>query len=96
MMRKLVIFGTGEIAQLAHYYFENDSDYDVVAFTVDEAYLTDREFCGLPVVAFENVADRYPPADHALFVALSAKSNPQAEVRGRAGSWLRPGKLYQF
>ncbi len=40
MKKPLVIFGAGDIAQLAHYYFSTDSDYDVVAFTVDAAYLT--------------------------------------------------------
>ena len=55
MKKHLVIFGTGEIAQLAHYYFIADSDYDVVAFTVDSKYLKDQVFCGLPVIAFENI-----------------------------------------
>ncbi len=42
MKNKLVIFGSGDIAQLAHYYFTNDSLYDVVAFTVDSEYKTVR------------------------------------------------------
>lgn len=71
MKRALVIFGAGEIAQLAHFYFSADSDYEVVAFTVDAAYLTSSEFCGLPVVPFDNLASRYTPDTHALFVALS-------------------------
>jgi len=71
MKRKLVIFGSGDIAQLAHFYFSTDSDYEVTAFTVDAAYIQDRTFCGLPVVAFENVASEYPPADYDFFVALS-------------------------
>jgi sugar O-acyltransferase (sialic acid O-acetyltransferase NeuD family) len=74
MTQKLIIFGTGDIAQLALYYFTQDSAYDVVAFTVDEAYLKEAIFCGLPVVAFKDVAERYPPSDHALFVALSYAS----------------------
>lgn len=88
-MRKLVIFGAGDIAQLAHYYFSHDSEYDVVAFTVDAAYLAEQEFCGLPVVAFEEVADRYPPSDHALFVALSyAKLNQLRKQKFEAGQAL--------
>ncbi len=71
MKRALVIFGAGDIAQLAHFYFSADSDYEVVAFTVDAAYLTSSEFCGLPVVPFDNLASRYTPDTHALFVALS-------------------------
>lgn len=74
MMRKLIIFGTGDIAQLAHYYFSHDSEYDVIAFTVDEAYLKGETFCGLPVIAFKEIVDRYPPSDHSLFVALSYAS----------------------
>lgn len=71
MKPKLVIFGSGDIAQLAHYYLSTDSNYEVVAFTVDAAYLTKIDFCGLPVVAFEEIANRYPPDTHEAFVALS-------------------------
>jgi len=71
MKKPLVIFGSGDIAQLAHYYFRTDSNYEVVAFTVDSAYMTEADFCGLPVVSFEEVAQKYNPAEHELFVALS-------------------------
>ncbi|WP_025662195.1 acetyltransferase [Rhizobium sp. IBUN] len=71
MTKKLVIFGTGDIAEIAHSYFTADSDYDVVAFTVDEAYLAQSEFCALPVVSFERVIEAYPPAEYSMFVALS-------------------------
>ncbi len=36
---KAVIFGTGDIAQIAAFYFERDAVAEVVAFTVDRAYL---------------------------------------------------------
>ncbi len=71
MKKRLVIFGTGEIAQLAHFYFSTDSDYEVVAFTVDRAYLGASSFCGLPVVAFEEIDTVCPPVEHDFFVALS-------------------------
>ena len=70
-MKKLVIFGSGDIAQLAHYYFSTDSDYQVVAFTVDASYIKEPSFCGLPVVAFEEVIQKYPPESNDFFVALS-------------------------
>jgi sugar O-acyltransferase (sialic acid O-acetyltransferase NeuD family) len=74
--KKLVVFGSGDIGQLAHYYFTNDSDYDVVAFTVDAAYIKESTFCGVPVVPFEEISDQYPPTEYDLFVALSyAKLN---------------------
>ncbi|MDW3681740.1 acetyltransferase [Cupriavidus sp. CV2] len=71
MKKELIIFGSGEIAQLAHFYFSRESEYKVAAFTVDAAYLTDTMFCGLPIVAFQEVAERYSPGEYELFVALS-------------------------
>jgi len=71
MRKPLVIFGSGDIAQLAHYYFSTDSNYEVVAFTVDANYIKESDFCGLPVVAFEDVAKNYPPNSYDFFVALS-------------------------
>jgi sugar O-acyltransferase (sialic acid O-acetyltransferase NeuD family) len=71
MKKRLVIFGSGDIAQLAHFYFSTDSDYEVVCFTVDSAYITESTFCGLPIIAFEDIVKQYGPEDHDIFVALS-------------------------
>lgn len=71
MKKPLVIFGTGDIAQLAHYYFTHDSEFEVVGFAVDAAYITADMFCGLPVSPFEQVSEQFPPSTHGLFVALS-------------------------
>lgn len=70
MKNALVIFGYGDTAQLAHFYFSTDSKYEVVAFTVDSAYLTAPTFCGLPVIAFEELSTHYAPDQHELFIAL--------------------------
>ena len=75
-MKPLVIFGAGDIAELAHFYFTRDARSEVAAFTVDAAYLKEARFCGLPVVAFEELAASFGPQGHDLFVALSyAKIN---------------------
>jgi sugar O-acyltransferase (sialic acid O-acetyltransferase NeuD family) len=74
--QQIVIFGTGEIAELADFYFSNDSSYEVVGFTVDAAFLKQSEFRGRPVVAFEDVAGKFVPEQHGMFVAVSyAKIN---------------------
>ena len=70
MKQKLIIFGSGEIAQLAHFYFDSDSDYEVVAFAVDAADLSVPILFGLPLVAFEDVTRLYPPDTHDFFVAI--------------------------
>ena len=89
-MAKLIIFGAGDIARLAHYYFTRDSEHEVVAFTVDQKYKQGDTFLDLPLVAFEDLAKDFPTAEFKMFVALSyAKMNrireekyAQAKERG--------------
>lgn len=69
-MSKLVIFGLGNMADQAYFYFSNDSDHEVVAFTADAEFVDREERFGRPVVAFEDVAGRYPPDDFRMFVAI--------------------------
>lgn len=79
---KIVIFGTGDIAQIANYYFEIDSNYQVVAFTVDKDYCKDSTYEGKPLVAFEDLIALYPPSDYKLFIALSyAQMNKLRETK---------------
>lgn len=70
-MAKLVIFGAGDIAKLAHYYFMRDSEHEVVAFTVDKAYRQTDAFLDLPLLDFETVTGHYPPDAYKMFIALS-------------------------
>jgi sugar O-acyltransferase (sialic acid O-acetyltransferase NeuD family) len=75
-MARLVIFGTGDIARLAHFYFTRDSEHEVVAFTVDAEYRKSDHFEKLPLVDAATVASAYPPDQHVMFVAISyAKMN---------------------
>jgi sugar O-acyltransferase (sialic acid O-acetyltransferase NeuD family) len=81
-MAKLVIFGAGDIARLAHYYFTRDSEHDVVAFTVDQKYRQADTFLDLPLVPFEDVLARYSPGEYKMFVALSyARMNKLREEK---------------
>jgi sugar O-acyltransferase (sialic acid O-acetyltransferase NeuD family) len=73
---ELVIFGAGDIARLAHFYFTRDSEYSVVAFTVDRAFRDGDTFLDLPLVDVEDVVAKFPPSRYGMFVALSyAKMN---------------------
>jgi sugar O-acyltransferase (sialic acid O-acetyltransferase NeuD family) len=68
---KLVLFGTGDIARLAHVYFSTDSKYEVVAFTVDREFCEGDRFRDLPLVPFDEIETRYPPSTHSMFIAVS-------------------------
>ena len=75
-MKKLVIFGAGDIARLAHHYFTHDSPHEVAAFVVDRAFRQGDEFQGLPLIDAEDATERFPPGDYDMFVAMSyAKMN---------------------
>jgi sugar O-acyltransferase (sialic acid O-acetyltransferase NeuD family) len=75
-MSRVVIFGAGDIARLAHFYFTRDSDHEVVAFAVDAAFRTSESFLGLPLLDAETIAETYPPGDYAMFIGVGyAKMN---------------------
>jgi sugar O-acyltransferase (sialic acid O-acetyltransferase NeuD family) len=69
MNRKLVIVGDSAFAEIAFEYFTHDSDRDVVAFSVERAYLKRDSLFGLPVVPFEELPERFPPDEHDVYVA---------------------------
>ncbi|MBL8198124.1 MAG: acetyltransferase [Chromatiales bacterium] len=71
MKKPLVVFGSGDLAELARFYFHTDSEYEVVAFTLDGSYIREPSLGGLPMVPFEDVQAAFPPATHSFFVALS-------------------------
>lgn len=71
MGKPLVIVGDGEFAEIACDYFTRDSDYDVVAFAVEQEHLKKRQLFDRPVVPFEEIERHYAPGDHQVFVAVT-------------------------
>ena len=67
--RKLVIIGDSAFAEIAYEYFEHDSLYQVVGFSVEKEYLKRDSLFGLPVTPFETVQGKFAPADHSFFAA---------------------------
>lgn len=73
-MAKVVLFGLRDIASLAHFYLTHDSDHDVVAFCVHRKFLPAAlEYEGKPIVALEEVVDRYPPRSFHFFAPMSER-----------------------
>lgn len=67
--KKLIIVGDSAFAEVAFEYFDADSAYDVVAFSVESQFLKRTELFGRPVVAFEEIEKSYDPATHEVYVA---------------------------
>jgi sugar O-acyltransferase (sialic acid O-acetyltransferase NeuD family) len=70
MRKKMVIFGAAEQAEVSHYYFDRDSQYEVMGFIVDDDYLQESVFLGLPVAPWSQALQIYPPSEFECFVAL--------------------------
>jgi len=80
-MAKVVIFGTSQWAELAHFYLTHDSPHEVVAFTLDRDYLQEKQFKDLPVIAFDELEQHYPPAEYRLFIPISFKRMNHARAQ---------------
>lgn len=67
----MIIFGSGEIASLARFYFERDCDEWVGGFVVDDEYANEEQFEGKPLVPFSQAVKEFSPDVTACHVALS-------------------------
>jgi len=92
-MEKVVIFGAASGTRVLYSLLAQDSPGKVVGFTVDRKYLKERQFCGLPVVPFEEVESIYPPSEYKMLVPnLAIRVN-----KVRAEKYLQAkAKGYQF
>jgi len=70
--KKLIIVGSGETGLIAYEYFQFDSKYDVIAFSVHEKFIEEKEINNLPVVAFETLETKYPASEYLVYVAISS------------------------
>jgi sugar O-acyltransferase (sialic acid O-acetyltransferase NeuD family) len=68
--RKLVIIGDSAFAEIAYEYFLHDSEYEVVAFSVEQDFLQKTNLFGLPIVPFESLEESYSPGEHDVFAAV--------------------------
>lgn len=68
-MPKLLIFGTGSMAEIIHYNLEKTNKYQIVAFTADRKFVNTDEFLGLPLIPFDLIEHSFPPDGHVMFVA---------------------------
>jgi len=81
-LKKLIIFGTGIAAKLAHFYFKRDGEYLPVCFTVNRSYINSEKLCNLPIIPFERIDTIYKPDLHEIFVAIGPSSmNVNREIK---------------
>jgi sugar O-acyltransferase (sialic acid O-acetyltransferase NeuD family) len=69
-IKKIFILGDSAFAEVAYECFSHDSEYEVVGFSVEAAYLTKHELFGLPIVPFEQIESHFAPGDVYFYAAL--------------------------
>mgnify|MGYP006129605487 CR=1 FL=1 len=94
-MQKIIIFGTGELAQRIFYYLKDSGD-QVIAFSANKSNIDSNELLGLPVIAFENIEEKYPPGEFLMFIALA-----YSEMNNKRAKFFQEAKdkgyeLYSF
>ena len=70
-MKKIVIFGNGQIADIMFSYFQTAKEYKVVAFCVDDEFQLKLKHLSLPLISISNLKKNYPTKDFYIFVAIS-------------------------
>ena len=94
--KKLIIVGDSAFAEIAHEYFDGDSNYEVIAFSVELAYLKRTEMRGLPVVAFEEIETQYDPVEHEVYVATVYTQLNRLRTRLAAAAKSKGYKLASY
>lgn len=81
-MKKIIIFGVNDFAELAHYYLQTDTEHEVVAFSVSSQFLPEsKQFCGLPVIDFDKIETILNPEEYYFFAPMSpSKMNRAREL----------------
>jgi len=88
--KKLIIIGDSLFAEIAYEYFTYDSEYEVVAFSVEKEYIKRDFLFGLPIIPFETLENLYSPSEHRFYAAnvytqgnhLRARLYQQAKEKG--------------
>lgn len=70
-MADIVIFGAGQIAEVAKVYIEAHGEHRIVGFTVDAEYARLDKFAGLPLVPWQRLETSFPPDQVELLGPLS-------------------------
>nr|VFJ94464.1 MAG: sugar O-acyltransferase, sialic acid O-acetyltransferase NeuD family [Candidatus Kentron sp. LFY] len=81
--RNLLIFGTGAIAEIASFYFQNDSSFEVIGFVeIAEFMSKSSRSMYKPLVEWSVVKKKFHPEEVYMFVAIGyRKTNSVRQTR---------------
>ncbi len=74
-LEKIIIFGTGQLAQILHDYIEEDQQFEIIAYTQDNP--TQNQLNGLPIVDFAQIQSKYPPDTYKMLIVIGFSKRNQ-------------------
>ena len=69
-MKKIIIFGISNYAQMLYYYCTQESRLDVVAFTVNEKYFPKQHNLPVKLISFEKICNNFSRDEHDVLPAI--------------------------
>lgn len=69
----IIIFGNNQFATMLCEYIKRYTDNHICCFTVNKKYIKENKILDLPVVAFEEIEDKYPSSNYKFLIALGYK-----------------------
>lgn len=85
MNKKVIIYGNTMLSQMLYYDAMHHSDFVIAGFSVDQEYLSEDTFMGLPQVSFDKVTEVYPPDAFDMIAVRGGYTN----MRSRKDMYLR-------
>lgn len=80
-MKKIIIFGVGDIAEEVNNYLTLDSDFEVVAFTQDKKFIKKSSFMNKPIIPFKKIQNKFSPKYFKMFIAIGYTNFNQLRFR---------------
>ncbi|MBQ4634942.1 MAG: hypothetical protein IJB64_00760 [Akkermansia sp.] len=69
-MNKIVIYGDSDLGKRMYQYMRLENAANVLCFTTAQAFMSKKEFCGLPVIAAEELAKHYDIDSFSILIAV--------------------------
>lgn len=77
MNKKLLIFGTHEISEMATYYFNKENIYKIEGYVLDDKYIDKDSFLNKPVIPYSDIRKKFSNEEFCFHVAISFKQHNQ-------------------
>ena len=69
-MNKIILYGLGDFADIISCIIDRTDNYEVSGFTLDNKYIDEKEYKGLPIIGFEEIETVFSPEEYSIVIAF--------------------------